>query len=188
MWEPGRVFLATERLVLRRFTSSTSDVDRLVELDGDPLVMRYLTGGVPTPRAEVEGRILPGFLRDYETFGGLGRWAADERSGGTFIGWFQLSPRSEGEYELGYRLRAAAWGKGYATEGARALVDKAFADLGAERVVAETMAVNAPSRRVMERVGLRYVRTFHVEWADPIPGAAEGEVEYEMLRRDWLAG
>lgn len=178
------MFLTTERLVLRRFASDPSDVDNLVELDSDPRVTRYLTGGVATPRADVENRILPLVLRAYEETG-LGRWAAHERTGESFIGWFALSPRSVGEYELGYRLRVAAWGKGYATEGARALVAKAFVDLGAERVVAETMAVNQASRRVMERAGLRYVRTFHAEWADPIPGVEAGEVEYELLRKDW---
>jgi RimJ/RimL family protein N-acetyltransferase len=112
------IFLETERLVLRRFTES--DVDDLAALDGDPAVMRYLTGGVPTSRARVADRILPEFLRDYEVCGGLGRWAAVEKSTGEFVGWFQLSPRSgadPAEVELGYRLRAASWGRGYATEG-----------------------------------------------------------------------
>ena len=84
--------------------------------------------------------------------------------------------------ELGYRLKASAWGRGYATEGARALVRKGFDELGVRRVWAETMAVNRASRRVMEKVGLRYVRTFHVHFDDPLPGAEHGEVEYELRR------
>jgi RimJ/RimL family protein N-acetyltransferase len=58
------------------------------------------------------------------------------------------------EVELGDRLRRSAWGMGYATEGSRALVDRAFAEPGVRRVYAETMAVNVASRRVLEKAGL----------------------------------
>ena len=159
-----RVFLETDRLLLRRFTES--DVDNLSNLDGDPEVMRYVTGGKPTPRDVIRDETLPRFLRAYERFEGFGVWAAIERSTGEFVGWFEFYPRKDAgpeEVELGYRLRRSAWGKGYATEGARALIRKGFTELGVSRVVAETMAVNAASRRVMEKAGLRYVRTFHQE-------------------------
>jgi RimJ/RimL family protein N-acetyltransferase len=66
-------------------------------------------------------------------------------------------------------------------------VDHAFAELGAERVVAETMAVNAGSRRVLEKCGLRHVETFHVEFDDPLPGTEHGEVRYEITRAEWLS-
>ncbi|HEX4816952.1 MAG TPA: GNAT family N-acetyltransferase, partial [Nonomuraea sp.] len=89
------------------------------------------------------------------------------------------------EPELGYRLHRRAWGKGYATEGSRALIDKAFGELGARRVFAQTMAVNLRSRRVMEKCGLRHVRTFFADWPEVIDGSEHGEVEYELLRADW---
>ena len=63
-----QVFLETERLLLRQFTPD--DVDNLVALDGDPEVMRYINGGRPTPRAEIEHDYLPAFLRYYERFSG----------------------------------------------------------------------------------------------------------------------
>jgi RimJ/RimL family protein N-acetyltransferase len=75
---------------------------------------------------------------------------------------------------------------GHAAEGARALIRNAFTDLGTQRVFAQTMAVNTRSRRVMDRAGLRYLRTFHLQWDDPIPATEHGEVEYELLREDWL--
>jgi hypothetical protein len=118
-----------------------------------------------------------------------GRWAAEDLTGGTFIGWLSLQPSDEGstrELDLGYRLRRSAWGHGYATEGARALIHKAFTALGAQRVFAQTMAVNTRSRRVTEKSGLRHTRTFHLRWDDPIPGTEHGEVEYELLREDRL--
>lgn len=206
------LYLETERLYLRRFTPE--DVDNLVELDSDPEVMRYLTGGKPTPRPQVEQEILPRILGDYDRFPGFGCWAAVEKATGAFVGWFLLRPRpgrptvhaaaESGrdpgagitgeppaggpcamEAELGYRLRRSAWGKGYATEGARALIHKGFTELGVRRIYAQTMAVNRASRRVMEKCGLKLVRVFFPDWEDPIPGAEEGEVEYAITREEW---
>ena len=182
------VYLESERLRLRRFTAA--DTDLLVELDSDPAVMRYITGGRPTPRAEIETDILPWWLGYYERTCGYGFWAAIEKASGAFVGWFHLRPSDDDrpdEPELGYRLRASAWGQGYATEGSRALIERAFRELGAERVTAETMAVNTASRRVMEKAGLRYVRTFHAEWPETIDGDEHGDVEYALTRAEWSA-
>ncbi|MCX5067984.1 GNAT family N-acetyltransferase [Micromonospora lupini] len=169
----------TERLRLRRLTAA--DVDALVELDSDPEVMRFLTGGVATPRATVQDEQVPRLLAQYERHPGLGRWAALDRAGGDFLGWFALDPSEDGtEAELGYRLRRSTWGRGLATEGSRALVRYAFDTVGVRRVWAETMAVNERSRRVLAKAGLRHVRTFHLQFDDPIPGTEHGEVEYEL--------
>ena len=173
---------------MRRF--SLDDVDLLVALDADPDVMRYINGGRATPRQEIEREVLPAFL-DYYRHGDYGFWAAHERADGEFLGWFHLRSEPQGrpdEPELGYRLRRAAWGRGYATEGSRGLVHRAFAELGARRVWAATMAVNIASRRVMEKAGLRYTRTFYGAWPDTIPGGEHGDVEYALSREDWEAG
>jgi RimJ/RimL family protein N-acetyltransferase len=182
MW----VFLETERLLLRRFTES--DVANLHDLDGDPEVMRFINGGKPTPRDVIREETLPRFLRAYERFEGFGVWATIERSTGEFVGWFEFYPSKDAgpeEVELGYRLRRSAWGKGYATEGSRALIRKGFTELGVQRVVAETMAVNTASRRVMEKAGLTYVWTFHQEWPERIEGEEHGDVEYALTKADW---
>ena len=71
--------------------------------------------------------------------------------------------------------------------GARALVRRAFTGLGAQQVVATTMAVHAGSRRVMEKAGLRYVRTVHMDWPEPLDGNEHSDVEYRLLREEWLA-
>ena len=181
-----RVFLETERLLLRRFIDS--DVANLHDLDGDPEVMRFVNGGRPVPRDVIREETLPRFLRAYERFEGFGVWAAIERSTGEFVGWFEFYPwkdASPDEVELGYRLRKSAWGKGYATEGSRALIRKGFTELGAQRVVAEMMAINTASRRVMEKAGLTYVRTFHQEWPERIEGDEHGDVEYALTKADW---
>jgi RimJ/RimL family protein N-acetyltransferase len=110
-----------------------------------------------------------------------------DRATDEFVGWFALRPATEGDREhvLGYRLRQAAWGRGLATEGSLALIDAAFSSHGTDRITAQTMTVNTRSRRVMERCGLHYVRTFFLDWPEPIEGTEEGDVEYELLKSDW---
>jgi RimJ/RimL family protein N-acetyltransferase len=105
------------------------------------------------------------------------------------MGWFALQVEAgpADAPELGYRLHAQAWGKGFATEGAQVLVRKAFTELGAQRVWATTITVNTASRRVMEKAGLRYVRTFFMEWPDVIEGGEHGDVEYALTRTEWQA-
>lgn len=62
---------------------------------------------------------------------------------------------------------------------------KAFTELGVRRVFAETMAVNLASRRVVEKAGLRWVRTLYPQWDQPLPGSEHGEVEYALDRAEW---
>lgn len=163
----------TERLVLRPIT--LDDVDLLVDLDSDPEVMRHLTGR-PSAREDVEA-----VVRDHLGY----RWIATHTVSGAFVGWFGLVPTGDASHEVGYRLRREWWGRGLAREGTKRLVDAAFAVLGARTVTGQTMAVNTRSRAVMERCGMRHTRTFHLEWDDPLPGAEEGEVEYEITREEW---
>jgi len=183
------VHLTTARLRLREFTEA--DVDNLLALDADPEVVHFITAGRPTPRVEIEQEILPRWLRYYDESPGLGFWAAEDRATGEFVGWFHLRPgdgHGNDEPEVGYRLRRSAWGKGYATEGSRALIDKAFAELPITRVLAETMVVHTASRRVMEKSGLRPVRLFHANWPVKIPGDEHCDVEYALNRTEWEAG
>ena len=198
------ILLQTKRLILRRFTKA--DADHLYDLDNDPQVMRYINGGAPTPRDVILNDLLPVFLRYDERRPGLGFWAAVEKAqaaaeaapaAGGFIGWFSFRPSIDvpDEVILGYRLRRAAWGKGYATEGARALIDKGFAEWGVQRVVATTYEYNLASRRVMEKVGMTLVRRFRITPQDilrsdtyhaPSAEVWDGDdVEYALERADW---
>jgi RimJ/RimL family protein N-acetyltransferase len=178
---PGTV-LETVRLVLREF--SAADLDHLTNLDADPEVLRYLSSHGPPSRATVKAEILPRLIDEYALHPGFGRWAVQEKVSGAFVGWASLDLRREAPRaaELGYRLRRAAWGRGYATEVSRALIQRAFAHLDVDRVFATTMAVNMRSRRVLEKAGLRHVRTFHLTFEDPIEGTEYGEVEYSLER------
>ena len=182
-------FVETDRLVLRQLTADGADL--LNELDSDPEVMRHLTGGEPTlPPAVVRERVIPNVLATYERWNGrFGLFAAYERDGGDFIGWFQLRPEREGpldEVELGYRLRRDAWGKGYATEVARALLDKGFSELGLRKVWAETMAVNLASQKVMEHVGMSVVEEIPTpDDMQGVEGAERGGFRFEITKEQW---
>src|SRR5581483_6652525 len=97
-----RVYLETERMTLRQFTPD--DLELLVELDRDPAVMRYITGGRATPRDEIRDDILPAWLAWHERSDGFGFWAAIDKNTGEFLGWFHLRPASghpRDEPELG---------------------------------------------------------------------------------------
>ncbi len=181
-----QIFLETERLILRRFTAD--DADLLVELDSDPEVLRYVTGGPPTPRDEIENDILPHFLRYYERGDRYGFWAAIEKATGEFLGWFHFRPlpgADDGEPELGYRLRRSAWGKGFGTEESRALIHKGFTDFGVRRVVASAAAANIASRRVMEKCGLTLVCTYRITFPDLFGSEEQEDVEYALTRSEW---
>jgi RimJ/RimL family protein N-acetyltransferase len=183
-----RVILQTPRLTLRQF--SRDDADNLFALNSDPEVMRYLTGGRPTPLEELRDEVIPFHLGVYERLDRLGTWAAESRATGEFLGWFHFRPGPEADVrniDLGYRLRRSAWNMGYATEGSQALINMGFTDLAVERVFAHTMAVNAASRRVLEKCGLRLVRTTPYDGPDPIEGAEHGEVEYALTKSEWEA-
>lgn len=183
------VILETPRLLLRQFTED--DADNLFDLNSDPEVMRYLTGGKPTPREVIRDEIIPFHLAVYDRLDRLGTWAAQSTGTGQFLGWFHLRPAAGTDIttnvELGYRLRRSTWNMGYATEGSRALIGMGFADLGVERVFALTMTVNTASRRVMEKCGLTLVHTIPYHGPDIIEGAENGEVEYALTRPEWEA-
>jgi RimJ/RimL family protein N-acetyltransferase len=187
--------LETGRLLLRRLTEA--DADNLTDLDSDPAVMRYLTGGAATPREWIAREILPRFLRSYAR-DGYGVFAVIEKTTGDFLGWISLRPAEEGEAdeaELGYRLHASAWGKGYATEGAWALIRRGFTEHGLRRVLATTYEHNRTSRRVMEKLGMTLVRSYRMtpdELAaqDTFDGASQelwdgDDVEYALDRDAW---
>jgi RimJ/RimL family protein N-acetyltransferase len=178
------IILKTPRLVIRQFTED--DADNLFNLNSDPEVMRYLTGGRPTPRGEIRDQIIPFHLGVYDRLDRLGTWAAESAASREFLGWFHFRPGHGSDdltnIELGYRLRRSSWNKGYATEGSRALVSMGFTGLGVERVFALAMTVNTASRGVLEKCGLTLVRTIPYEGPDVIEGAEHGEVEYVLTR------
>jgi RimJ/RimL family protein N-acetyltransferase len=168
--------MQTERLELRPIVEG--DIDTLAALDAiaevraaiDPF-REHLPEDLEALRA-YEGRLVghPGFL------------AAVERETGAVVGWFQFEETDArpGERELGYRLRPEVWGKGYASEGAAALLREAFARAGVARVYAHSLLDNPGSIRVMEKIGMTYAGPWSYRG---LPGA-----EYEALAPSRAAG
>ena len=163
--------MQTARLVLRPLAEG--DLDGLVELDGFEVVRAAVDPfgehipDDPAERREYERRFL----------GREGFRGALERSRGRLVGWFQFeSAGVDGrQRELGYRLRPDAWGQGFATEGARALLMAALEGGEVDRVYAHALTSNAASIGVMERIGMRYVAPWEYRG---LPG-----VEYEARPR-----
>lgn len=150
MTRPVAFTLSTARLRLERL--GPEHLDDLVELDSDPMVVRFV-GGVSLDRAAQEAQILPRIRAwDDKPYG-----FAAAYEGGAFVGWFHLRPSvaDPDMLELGYRLRQAAWGRGLATEGSRGLLRYAFEVLAQPAVDACAVPENTASTRVMVKCGMK---------------------------------
>lgn len=195
--------LTTDRLLLVPLADRHVDLE--VELDSDAEVLRYIFGRART-RAEVVashadrmalGRTVDGlgFWMAYRAkSGSVGAEAPEAEEDGVYVGLMMLPPAHGPDQpddpsvaELGYRIARRHWRQGLATEASRGLLRHAFETVGQSRVIAQTMTVNSGSRAVMTKLGLRYLRTYHPDWDEPLPGSDEGEVEYEMTRTMWQA-
>ncbi len=180
-----QIFLETDRLLLRELTPE--DVDNLFALDNDPEVMRLINGGQPVPYEVIRDQNLPRYRQGYADGSGYGFYGAIEKAADNFLGWFcfRPPPGRPDDVELGYRLHKVAWGKGYATEGSRALIHKGFTELGTRRVIAHTLEQNAASRRVMEKAGMRFARSFTYEGAPGAWHVGMPAVEYGLDHREF---
>ena len=178
----GGYWLTTARLALRRFTPG--DLDWLADLYSDPDVMRYL-GGVKD-RAKAEELLDTRILRYYQEHPGLGIWTTVERATGTRLGFHLLNHiRGESIVQVGFTLEKSAWGKGFGTEMASAVLRYGFVDLGLPRIAGMASLQNHASQRVLLKIGLERKG----ERAFPHPDyAAEGAMAwFERDAADWQA-
>lgn len=142
--------LITERLELRAY--AIEDLPRIFEILYGNEHARVLTGDVST--FDDTRKTIEGYIRRQEA-DGYSFWAVVERASGDVVGEAGLKPLEDvgPDVEIGYAFGPAWWGKGYATEAARAILDKAFGSLGLERVVAVTDDDNIGSQRVIAKLG-----------------------------------
>lgn len=172
--------LETERLRLRPFADS--DADDLFALQSDARVLRYWDSAPWTDRASV-ARFLEGCRRLAEE--GTGARVAIERADSAgFVGWCTFNSWNP-EFRsasLGYCLTEKAWGRGYATEAARAVLDWAYDALDLNRVQAETDTRNVASARVLEKVG--FIREGTLREDCIVNGDVSDSWVYGLLRRD----
>lgn len=148
--------LETERLVIRPFKVTDFD-EHYAAVFSDPMVMRYLPGGKPIPEEQARSAISR-FMESWETKG-YGLAAVFRKDDNRLIGHCGLQ-NLDGTYdtEIAYALAPHCWGMGYATEAAKASRDFGFNGLNLDRIVAIAAHENAPSRRVIEKLGMTYER------------------------------
>jgi RimJ/RimL family protein N-acetyltransferase len=176
--------LVTERLVLRRFTDG--DRGPFAAMNADPEVMRWIADGATLTREQSDA-LLEGLDASWAERG-FGLWAVEVPGEGLagFAGLAEPAflPDVLPAIEIGWRLRRDLWGRGYATEASRAVLEVAFDRLGLAQVLAVVHPQNAASRRVAEKLGMRQgrdrlrgdlgIRLAIYEATAPRPGSASG--------------
>ena len=158
------VKLETERLFLRPFHAN--DAQDFFEMDSNPKVHIYL-GNNPATSIEQSKSKIEGVLQQYKDYG-VGRLAMIKKDTGELIGWsglkFERELRKEFDYyDLGYRLKEAFWGNGYATEAAIASLNYGFNDLKLKEICAAAHAEHVVSNRILKKIGLQPSGTFVYE-------------------------
>jgi RimJ/RimL family protein N-acetyltransferase len=147
--------LRTERLLLRRWRPE--DREPFAAINADPRVMEHFPALLSRDESDASVDRIEGHFAQR----GFGLWAVELPSVAPFIGFIGLSvPRIEAHFtpcvEIGWRLAADHWGRGYATEGARAALAFGFDELGLAEIVSYTVPANDRSRRVMEKIGMSH--------------------------------
>lgn len=146
--------LETNRLLIREFAND--DLAYYRQLDSNAEVMRFI--GPVRDTLAIEKRFKT-IRRNYSKFPGLGFWAVIEKKTNFFIGWVCLKDLDRTtEYEIGYRLLPAYWGKGFATEAATAVLHYGLTDLELKRMVAIAKADNKASIRIIEKLGFQFIK------------------------------
>jgi len=179
--------LTTERLRLRVWTED--DLAPFAALNADPRVMAHF----PKCLDRAESDALVGRFRDHVERRGFGWWAVEAPGIAGFVGFVGLSvPSFQAHFtpcvEIGWRLAAAYWGRGYAIEAARATLRFGFDDVGLEEIVSFTVPANLPSRRVMERLGMTRDPADDFEHPNlPAGDPLRRHVLYRLRRADWKA-
>ncbi len=165
----------TERLVLRPLENG--DASEIFAMRSDADVMRFIREPQKNIAESIDWIRLVSSRWESER---TGFCAVVERQSEKFAGWCGVWRLDEtGETEIGYAVAKKFWGKGFGTEAARRILEYAFAELDAERVVAVARPENSSSIRVMEKIGMRFARTgkFYNQTL----------AQYAIERRDWNA-
>lgn len=145
-----------------------NDGDLMLDLDSDPEVMRYITDGKTTTAEDMREIYMPRMLSYTKPDKGWGLWKTYRKEDNEFIGWFLLRPLKDNPQtiEIGWRLKRKFWGMGYGTEGATLLRDHAFRQNGVFKLMATALPGNIGSRKIMEKIGMSFIKTYQHE--DPL--------------------
>ena len=177
--------IETDRLLLRRWRDS--DREPFARMNRDPRVMEFL----PALLSPDESNALSDRIEDHFAQHGFGLWAVELRASGEFAGFAGLAiPRFEAAFtpcvEIGWRIAPEYWGRGLATEGARAVARDAFDVLGLGQIVSFTTPANVRSRRVMEKLGMTHDPTEDFDHPLlPTGHPLRRHVLYRLKRESW---
>ena len=173
--------LTTARMTLTDVTDD--DFVATYAMDQDPLVARYLGDGKPEMRPLGEYRDFMRARLASWTSGLFHMWVMRLHGSDDFLGWAMLKPIKDTPHvEVGYRMPQASWGKGYATEAARAVLDYGFNVAGFDEITAVTHPDNAASQHVLTKAGLRRDGTLNYNGRGEIPFFRLTKQDYEKLK------
>ncbi|MFL9832462.1 GNAT family N-acetyltransferase [Chryseobacterium terrae] len=159
-----KIILETDRLLLREF--NVNDAESFYELNSNPNVIKY-TGNSAFKNID-EARIFLESYSDYQK-NGFGRWAVVNKSNQEFLGWCGLKYDEDlNETDIGFRFFEHFWNKGFATESAKACIDYGFEKFNLKTIVGRAMKENIASVKVLEKIGLTYVKDFDFNGNDGI--------------------
>jgi len=165
------ILIETERLRIRALTED--DIDGMFTLDSDPEVHKYL-GNKPVKTKAESLAVIQNIQKQYQERG-IGRWAVEDKNTNVFLGWTGLRLYQGAEesfngftnfHDIGYRFIRKYWGKGYATESAKAALDYAFNTMKLDAVYALTELEHEASHHILLKIGLAYKEQFYCERLD----------------------
>jgi RimJ/RimL family protein N-acetyltransferase len=152
---PHDIILETERLIIREHV--LSDAPFFFTLNSNYNVVKY-TGDSSFKMIEEAEKIVQYVMNQYKE-NGYGRWLVTEKETGNPIGWCGLKFHTDTkETDIGYRLLESAWGKGYATESAKACIDYGFKHFNLNRIIGDAIKENTASINVFKKLGMTYLK------------------------------
>lgn len=148
-----KILFHSDRLIFKEFHQN--DAPQLYLLNADPEVIKY-TGDPPFESIEDAQK----FVENYDHYQkyGFGRWATFLKSNNEFIGWCGIKLNEQGDHDLGFRFYKKHWGKGFATEAAKACLDHGFNKLGLNAIIGRAANENLASIRVLEKLGMEFYK------------------------------
>lgn len=149
-----KAIIETERLIIRPFEEK--DIEPSYQMNLDKEVSKYTGDGGVVSYSEIDRRIRENVFGDYKKYG-YGRMAVELKSTGEFIGFCGLKYLEDmNEVDLGYRFMSEHWGKGYATESSKAVLEYGFNELKLNRIIALVLPENKGSIHVLEKLGFEF--------------------------------
>lgn len=174
----------TDRLLLRQWQDS--DFPKFAEMNSCNEVMEYFPNKLSEPQSNFFASRLATLIAER----GWGLWATEEKESNNFIGFIGLHEVVEELHfspalEIGWRLSNEFWGKGYATEGAKAVLNVAFEKLGIDEIVSLTSVINVKSEAVMKRIGMVNTNSNFMHPKIPEGSPLKEHLLYKITKEQW---